>query len=235
MNNMNMNAQAPLVEDGAGVNRFYGKVYGIFAVGLGISAIAAFLCSQVFPQQTINFVNSFPLGFFGLWIVEMILVLVLAAKAKKNPALSIAGFVVYALLNGVVLSITLAYYTSATVYQAFVAASATFAASALVGVFTKKDLSMVGRVARTALLGVIITSVLNIFIFKSSGLNLGIAYISVAIFTGLTAYDNQMIRVYYQQTKGTENTGIAAFVALQLYLDFINLLLAFLRIFGNND
>lgn len=235
MNNMNMNTQAPMIEDSTGVNRFYGKVYGIFALGLAISAIAAFLCSQVFPQQTVEFVTRFPLGVLGLWIVEMILVFVLAAKAKKNPALSVAGFVVYALLNGVVLSITLAIYTSATVYQAFAAASATFAASALVGIFTKKNLSMVGRVARTALLGVIITALLNIFFFKSSGLDLGIAYLSVAIFTGLTAYDNQMIRVYYQESKGTENTGIAAFVALQLYLDFINLLLAFLRIFGNND
>lgn len=230
----NPNYQTPIVET-SGVNKFYGKVYGFFAMGLGISGIAAYLCATVFREQTINFINRFPLGFVGIWIFELILVFILGLKAMKNPALSIGGFVVYSLINGMTLSITLMYYNINTVYQAFAAASATFIAAGLFGAFTKRDLSMVGRIGMIALFGMILTTLINVFILKSSGLDLMMAYLSVLIFTGLTAYDNQMIRKYYERTKGSENTGIAAFVALQLYLDFINLLLSFLRIFARND
>ena len=99
----------------------------------------------------------------------------------------------------------------------------------------KRDLSGVGRAGQAALIGVIIALVLNIFILRSSVVELFISLLLVVIFAGITAYDNQSIRNIYVQTNGTAHSGIAVFMALKLYLDFINLFLAFLRIFGRNN
>lgn len=102
----------------------------------------------------------------------------------------------------------------------------------LVGVFTKKDLSAVGHAAYSALIGIIIAMLLNMFLLHSSAVEFFISILMVLIFSGITAYDNQRIRQVYAQTGDQAGTGMAVFFALQLYLDFINLFLAFLRIFG---
>lgn len=217
------------------LNKFYGKVYGIFAGGLGLSALAAWLGANVFRTQFLNFIDRFPLGFWGLWIAQLVLVLLMGKKATKNPSFTLAGFIVYSLLTGLTLTVTLMTYSKATVVQAFVTATVTFAGAALVGMFIKKDLSVVGRVSLILVWGLIITMLLNVFIFHSTGLDFILAIGGVLVFTGLTAYDNQMIRTYYYQFQNQENTGIAAFVALQLYLDFINIFLYLLRIFGYDD
>lgn len=237
MNNPNIRAPKPglNITSITGLNRFYAKVYGIFAAGLGISGLSAYLGSQVFQAQVISFIQRFPLGIWGLWILQLVLVAVMGRKATKNPALTMAGFVVYSLLTGLTLSVTLMLYSGATVVQAFVTAMVTFAGSALVGMFIKRDLSMVGRIGMILVWGLIITMLLNVFFFKSSGLDLVVSFIGVLVFTGLTAYDNQMIKNYYGQFQNVENTGIATFVALQLYLDFINIFLFLLRIFGYDD
>lgn len=237
MNNPNIRASKPglNITSITGLNRFYAKVYGIFAAGLGISGLSAYLGSQVFQAQVISFIQRFPLGIWGLWILQLVLVAVMGRKATKNPALTMAGFVVYSLLTGLTLSVTLMLYSGATVVQAFVTAMVTFAGAALVGMFIKRDLSMVGRIGMILVWGLIITMLLNVFFFKSSGLDLVVSFIGVLVFTGLTAYDNQMIKNYYGQFQNVENTGIATFVALQLYLDFINIFLFLLRIFGYDD
>ncbi|AYW48685.1 BAX inhibitor (BI)-1/YccA family protein [Tetragenococcus osmophilus] len=216
-----------------GVNHFYAKVYSIFALGLGISAISAYFAMTVFFEQTISFIDSFPLGLTGIWLAEIILVVLLSAKAQKNPSLTVAGFIVYSLLNGLVLSITLSMYTPALVGRAFATATATFLAMALYGAVTKRDLSGIGRAAIGLLIGVIVATLINFFL-QSSAVDYLLSYLTVAIFLGLTAYDNQQIRNLYFATAGQENTGFAAFMALQLYLDFINLFLSFLRIFSRN-
>ncbi|OJG12884.1 hypothetical protein RU94_GL001890 [Enterococcus asini] len=200
-----------------------------------MSAVSAYLGSQVFQAQVISFIQRFPLGIWGLWILQLVLVAVMGRKATKNPALTMAGFVVYSLLTGLTLSVTLMLYSGATVVQAFLTATVTFAGAALVGMFIKRDLSMVGRIGMILVWGLIITMLLNVFFFKSSGLDLVVSFIGVLVFTGLTAYDNQMIKNYYGQFQNVENTGIATFVALQLYLDFINIFLFLLRIFGYDD
>lgn len=237
LNNPNIRAPKPglNITSITGLNRFYAKVYGIFAAGLGISGLSAYLGSQVFQAQVISFIQRFPLGIWGLWILQLVLVAVMGRKATKNPALTMAGFVVYSLLTGLTLSVTLMLYSGATVVQAFVTAMVTFAGAALVGMFIKRDLSMVGRIGMILVWGLIITMLLNVFFFKSSGLDLVVSFIGVLVFTGLTAYDNQMIKNYYGQFQNVENTGIATFVALQLYLDFINIFLFLLRIFGYDD
>ncbi|NTR67663.1 Bax inhibitor-1/YccA family protein [Enterococcus faecium] len=219
----------------SGINRFYAKVYGFLGMGLALSAVTSYLALWVFPLQLATFINNFPLGFMGLWIVELILVMVLGVKAQKNPSLAIGGFIAYSLLNGVTLAVTLAFYDIGTVTQAFLTATLMFMGMSVVGVTTKRDLSGVGRAGQAALIGVIIALVLNIFILRSSAVELFISLLLVVIFSGITAYDNQSIRNIYVQTNGTAHSGIAVFMALKLYLDFINLFLAFLRIFGRNN
>ncbi|HGW3995729.1 TPA: Bax inhibitor-1/YccA family protein [Enterococcus faecium] len=219
----------------SGINRFYAKVYGFLGMGLALSAVTSYLALWVFPLQLATFINNFPLDFVGLWIVELILVMVLGVKAQKNPSLAIGGFIAYSLLNGITLAVTLAYYDIGTVTQAFLTATLMFMGMSVVGVTTKRDLSGVGRAGQAALIGVIIALVLNIFILRSSVVELFISLLLVVIFAGITAYDNQSIRNIYVQTNGTAHSGIAVFMALKLYLDFINLFLAFLRIFGRNN
>ncbi len=216
------------IQTGTGLNKFYAKIYGFLALGIGISAIMAYAMTTVFlPVLATLFQSS--LAFWMIWLVEIGLVLYLGAKAQKNPTIAIAGFVAYALLNGVTLSVTLLMYTGGTVAGAFLSAAS------LVGVFTKKDLSAVGHAAYSALIGIIIAMLLNMFLLHSNAVEFFISILMVLIFSGITAYDNQRIRQVYAQTGDQAGTGMAVFFALQLYLDFINLFLAFLRIFGKNN
>ncbi|MBO0422410.1 Bax inhibitor-1/YccA family protein [Enterococcus plantarum] len=217
-----------------GLNKFYSKIYAFLAMGIGISALVSYLILNVFPMVLVTLLNSTAL-FFGLWIVQIGLVLFLGVRAQKNPSLAVGGFLVYSVLNGVTISATLLLYAQATVVSAFVSAAATFGAMSLVGMFTKKDLSAMGHAAYSALIGIIIAMVINFFFLRSSAVSFFISILMVLIFAGITAYDNQRIRQVYNETGGQAGTGIAVFFALQLYLDFINLILAFLRIFGKNN
>lgn len=228
MNNMNTT-----YTETTSLNRFYGKVYGFFAMGLALSGIAAFLSINMFQAQMLQFIKGFPLGITGIWLLEIALVLVMSAKATKNPALTLAGFIVYSLLNGVTLSVTLLFYTASNVTIAFATAAATFFAMAAYGIMTKRDLSKVGQIGIGLLIGVIIATLINFFV-GSSAITYFLSYVTVLIFMGLTAYDNQRIRQLYYASHGQDQTGLAAFMALQLYLDFINLFLSLLRIFGRD-
>ena len=215
-----------------GLNRFFAKVYGIFGVGLAISALAAYLCSTVFVNQFLATVNQ--MTFILFWVFEIVLVLVIGRQAFKNPALTLAGFIVYSLLNGVTLSVTLLVYDFGTVTSAFAASSLTFIAMAVFGIFTKKDLSGIARALYSFLIGALVVILVNIFM-QSSAVDYFISFVLVIIFSGLTAYDNQRIREAYFSYQMENDFGIATFMALQLYLDFINLFLAFVRIFGRDQ
>lgn len=217
-----------------GLNKFYSKIYAFLAMGISVSALVSYLILTVFPIVLVTLLHSTSL-FFGLWLVQIGLVLFLGLKAQKNPSLAIGGFLVYSILNGVTLSATLLMYAQVTVVSAFVSAAATFGAMSLVGMFTKKDLSAMGHAAYSALIGIIIAMVINFFFLRSSAVSFFISILMVLIFAGITAYDNQRIRQVYNEAGGQVGNGLAVFFALQLYLDFINLFLAFLRIFGKNN
>lgn len=221
----------PEISLSKGLNRFYAKVYAIFGVGLAISALSAYLCSTVFLNQFLNTMNN--LTFMVLWIFEIVLVLVMGRQAFKNPALTLAGFLVYSLLNGVTLTVTLLTYDFGTVTTAFISSAATFLSMAAIGVFVKRDLSVVGRTAMSFLIGVLILMIVNMFM-ASSTLDYFISFVLILIFSGLTAYDNQRIRTLYFEHQAENDFGLASFMALQLYLDFINLFLAFVRIFARD-
>lgn len=214
------------------INHFYAKIYAFLALGIGVSAVVSYLVLNVFNYQVGMFLYNYPFAFYAIWIAEIAIVLFLGVKAMKNPSLAISGFIVYSILNGVTLSLTIAMYTDGTVITAFISAAATFAGMSLIGVFTKKDLSALGHAAYSALIGILIAILLNMFILKSEPVDYLISFLMILVFSALTAYDNQNIRKLYHQTNGQPGTGMAVFMALQLYLDFINLFISFLRIFG---
>ena len=172
--------------------------------------------------------------FYLAIFAELVLVWVASGMSAKNNPAALPTFLVYSALNGFTISLVLALYTQATVLAAFITSSAMFFAMALIGKFTKKDLSGLGRSFIAGLIGVIIASLVNIFL-RSSGLDFIISIISVIIFSGLIAWDNQRIRYVYEQSGGNVAAGWAVSLALSLYLDFINLFLSILRIFGRDN
>lgn len=144
-------------------------------------------------------------------------------------------FVGYSVLNGVTLSVVFLAYTLSSIASVFFITAGTFAVMAFIGYTTKTDLTSLGKILFMALIGLIIATVVNLFV-GNSVFNLIVSYIGVAIFVGLTAYDSQKIkRMLYDADEMDERSQkIALLGALTLYLDFINLFLYLLRILGNN-
>ena len=216
------------------LNRFFAKIYGYVAVGVGLSALVAYLSLTVFFEATLNLVMGGRFVIWGIMIVEIALVLFASTVAAKNSPMAIPLFIAYSALNGFTISIVLWAYTGETVLLSFVTAVGMFAVMAIIGATTKKNLSAMGQALIAALIGVIIASVVNMFL-QSSGMSYIISLISVVIFAGLIAYDNQRIRYVFEETGGNVQEGWAISLALQLYLDFVNLFLNLLRIFGRRD
>ncbi len=176
--------------------------------------------------------------FFGLIIAELALVWILSANINRL-SFPVAGlmFAGYSVLNGVTLSVIFLAYTMSSIATTFFVTAGTFAAMTLVGYTIKKDLSGLGRILIMALIGLIIASIVNMFV-ASSALDWAITYIGVLVFVGLTAYDTQKIKHMMMQYGDGVNDGtmkLALMASLTLYLDFINLFLYLLRIFGRRD
>ena len=216
------------------LNRFFAKIYGYVAVGVGLSALVAYLSLTVFFEATLNLVMGGRFVIWGIMIVEIALVLFASTAAAKNSPMALPLFIAYSALNGFTISIVLWAYTGETVLLSFVTAVGMFAVMAIIGATTKKNLSAMGQALIAALIGVLIASVVNMFL-QSSGMSFIISLISVVIFAGLIAYDNQRIRYVFEETGGNVQEGWAISLALQLYLDFVNLFLNLLRIFGRRD
>ena len=175
--------------------------------------------------------------FFGLIIAEFALVLgVSGAINRLSLATATLMFVAYSVINGALLSFIFLAYTMESVTSVFFITAATFGVTAFYGYTTKKDLSSLGNILFMALIGLIIATVVNMFM-KSSMFELILSYIGVAIFVGLTAWDSQKIKemLMVQRNAGEGAQKVALLGALSLYLDFINLFLYLLRIFGRSD
>jgi uncharacterized protein len=167
-------------------------------------------------------------------ILQLVVVIVLSAGIQKLSATAALGlFFAYAALTGFTFSLIFLAYDLGTVTLAFVSAAAMFGASAVFGFVTKRDLSAFGRFFMMALIGIIVLSLLNLFV-QSSGINLLVSYAGVALFAGITAWDIQ--RIKDGQIAGLVGSMEKASVlgALHLYLDFINMFLFLLRIFGSS-
>lgn len=221
--------------DNTALNRFFGKIYGFVAAGIGLSALVAYLSVTVFQDFTFGLL--FGGGSFVIWLImlaEIALVFVASSMAAKNSPMALPLFLLYSVMNGFTLSIILLSYTGETIITAFLTATLMFVVMAVIGMTTKKDLSAMGQALYAALIGVVIASLINLFL-ASSGMSFIISIVSVLIFSGLIAYDNQRIRRVFEQTNGEVGQGWVVSMALCLYLDFINLFLNLLRIFGSRD
>ena len=173
---------------------------------------------------------------WGLLIAELVMVFTISG-AIARLSFPVAGllFGVYSVLNGATLSSILLLYTPESIATTFLVTAGTFGALSLFGMFTKRDLGAVGRFCFMALIGLIIATVVNIFV-ASSTLSWGLTYAGVLIFCGLTAYDTQKMKEILFQFEATGGEGlmkVALLCSLSLYLDFINLFLYLLRIFGS--
>jgi FtsH-binding integral membrane protein len=174
--------------------------------------------------------------FFGLIIAELVMVFSLVSRVNRMSAGTATSlFVVYSVLNGVTLSFIFLVYASASIVSTFFICSATFLACSIYGWTTKKNLTSFGGFLFMGLFGIIIASVVNMFV-RSSMMHMMISYIGVFVFVGLTAYDTQKLKnMALSQPAGLDGAVIrkgAIMGALSLYLDFINLFLFLLRILG---
>ena len=211
------------------------KVYLWMTMALAITGFTAYgVATSPGILQTIY---SNPAVMWGLVIAELILVITVSG-AINRLSLSVATllFIVYSVLNGALLSSVFLVYTASSVATVFFITAGTFAAMALIGYTTKTDLSSMGKILLMALIGMIIATIVNLFV-KSTGLELIISYIGVLVFVGLTAYDSQKIKQMLLQAPNASEGAqkVALLGALSLYLDFINLFLYLLRIFGRRD
>lgn len=211
------------------VRTFVRSVYAWMFGGLLLTAFAAvWVVSSPAMQQL---VFGTPLRWV-LLIAEFGLVVVLSAALNRLSAAAAASmFLVFSLLNGLTLSVILFAYTRASLTQAFLVAAGTFGAMSVYGMVTKRDLTSWGSFFFMGLIGIVLASVVNIFV-RSSALDFGISVIGVLIFTGLTAWDTQKLKAYATVT-GPMQENLAIIGALSLYLDFINLFLMLLRLFGD--
>ena len=210
------------------------KVFVWMTLALAITGLTAY---GVATSPTIlSLIFSSKVTFFGLIIAEFALVFAISG-AINRLSLSTATllFILYSVINGATLSTIFFAFSVATIGKVFFITAGTFGAMALVGYTTKTDLTSMGKLLFMALLGIIIASVVNIFV-ASSGLDLILSYVGVLVFVGLTAYDTQKIKQMCQAAPdaGESTQKLALIGALSLYLDFINLFLYLLRIFGNN-
>ena len=219
------------------VNSFVRSVYNWMAIGLGLTGFVAYYVSN--SPSLLNIIFGNMIVFWGLIIGELVLVFTLAARvAKMKASTATAMFVVYAVLNGATLSVIFLAYTKSSIASTFFVCAGTFVAASIYGWVTKKDLTSFGSFLFMGLIGIIIASVVNMFL-KSSGMAMIISYIGVFIFVGLTVYDTQRLKnMALTQPADADGAVVrkgAILGALSLYLDFINLFLMLLRIMGNRN
>jgi hypothetical protein len=219
------------------VNEFIRSVYNWMAIGLSLTGFVAFYISQ--NETLLRLILGNRLIFFGLIIAELALVFSISARVQKMQASTATGmFILYAALNGATLSVIFLVYTRSAIASTFFICAATFVACSIFGMTTKRDLTSLGGFMMMGLFGIIIASVVNMFV-RSTGMSMIISYIGVFVFIGLTAYDTQKLKAMALTQPAGLEAGVvrkgAILGALSLYLDFINLFLMLLHIFGRRD
>lgn len=216
-------------------NSFVRSVYNWMVIGLGLTALVAFYTVNQMTSSQELYMTIRGL-FWPVAIAEIGFVYFLSARIQKIKATTATLlFVIYSMLNGVTLSIILFQYTATSIASTFVICSATFLACSIYGMVTKKDLTSLGGFMFMGLIGIIIASVVNIFL-QSSAMQMMISYIGVVVFVGLTAYDTQKLKTMSSTIPNNASGAMirkgALMGALTLYLDFINLFIMMLSIFG---
>lgn len=212
------------------------KVYVWMTLALVLTGITAYGVASS-PSLMMTIFQT-PAIMWGLIIAELAIVIAISAAINRlSLTTATLLFVLYSVLNGATLSLIFAVYTMSSIANVFFITAGTFGVMAAYGYFTKRDLSSWGKLLLMALIGLIIATLVNVFLVKSSGFDLILSYAGVLIFVGLTAYDTQKIKqmLAMQTDMGEGAQKMALLGALSLYLDFINLFLYLLRIFGRRE
>lgn len=213
------------------------NVYLWMTAGLGLTALIAFFVASNPPLLRALVGNT--MGFLLIVVGQFALVFYLSARLDRmSQASAIGAFLAYSALNGIMLSTIFAVYAGVVIYKTFFTTALMFGGMSIYAMTTKQDLNRFGSYLVMGLWGLIIASLINMF-FRSSGLEYLISFIGVGIFLGLTAWDTQkIIRMNEQYGSGINEetfTKLSIIGALSLYLDFLNLFLFFLRIFGRSN
>ena len=211
------------------------KVYVWMTLALVITGVTAYGVAT--SPGLMMAIATNRLLFWGLIIAEFGLVVAISAAINKlSLTTATLLFVLYSVINGATLSFIFAIYTMSSIASVFFITAGTFAVMAVIGYTTKKDLTSMGKILFMALIGIIIATIVNIFL-KSTGLQMIVSYLGVLIFVGLTAYDSQKIKqmLLMAPDAGEGAQKIALLGALSLYLDFVNLFIYLLRIFGRRE
>lgn len=214
--------------------RVSGVMTGVFIfmlIGLLVSALAAIMTVSI--PSLYSFVLESGYGYLFLILVLFVMVIAVFPRVyDMSPAAGLATFLIYAVVNGMMLSSIFIVYDLGTISLAFFSAAAMFGVMAVYGAVTKADLTSKGSFLIMGLIGVIVASLLNFF-FRSTMLDVIISFVAIAVFLGLTAYDTQRIKdMAYAATDERTIRALTILGALSLYLNFINLFLRLLRLFG---
>lgn len=212
------------------------KVYVWMTFALAITGICAYGVAS--SPGIINALYSNQAIMWGIVIAELALVFGISAAINRlSLTTATMLFVLYSALNGVMLSSIFMVYTTSSIASVFFITAGTFAVMAFIGYTTKTDLTSMGKILMMALIGMIIASLVNVFLVKSTGFDLILSYVGVLVFVGLTAYDSQKIKQMLLEAPDAGETAqkVALLGALSLYLDFINLFIYLLRIFGKRE
>jgi len=211
---------------------FITRVYAWMAAALVISGISAFFAAA--SPTLINLIwGGRNIGFYVLVAVELLLVIIISAAIRSIPA-GLAGllFLLYSVVNGLTLSAIFIVFEIRSIGIVFFISAAMFFAMSLYGRFTKQDLNSAGRYLMMAVFGLVIASIVNLLL-KSDIFQWIISLVTLVVFIGLTAYDTNKIMQAAQASDGSDTFKKAAiYGALELYLDFINIFLSLLNLFG---
>ncbi len=216
------------------VSDYVRSVYNWMGIGLALTGFVAYYVST--SESLLRLIFGNPLLLMVLIVAELGLVFAIAGMVNRmSAATATALFVIYSGLNGVTLSSIFLVYVQTSIVSTFLICAATFIACSLYGWMTKRDLTSLGGFMMMGLIGIVIASLVNLFL-QSSSVSAIISYIGVFVFIGLTAYDTQKIKnMAMTQPANLDGAVIrkgAILGALSLYLDFINLFLMLLSIFG---
>ena len=213
---------------------YMAQVYGWMTCGLLLTAFVSWFAARTPAVMELVFANR--ITFFGLIIAQLALVFVLSGMVQRmSGAVATALFMLYSALTGLTMASIFLVYTYSSIASTFFVTAGMFGAMSFYGYTTKRDLSRFGSLLFMALIGILLASLVN-FWLKSPALMWAITYIGVVVFVGLTAYDTQKLKAMGEQLNADDKDGFRKYAivgALTLYLDFINLFLMLLRIFGN--
>lgn len=209
------------------------RIYFKMTLGLLVTAFISLWCSD--SQAYWSFMGQHSWAMWGLLILEIGLVIGITGAIRRLSSAAATGlFYLFAAVNGLALAPIFVVYTGHTIAVTFFVTAGTFAAMSIYGYFTSNDLSKMGSILFMALIGLIIASIVNFFLHSETMMWI-ITYVGVLIFVGLTAWDTQQLKNMAMQMDSASIGKLATIGALNLYLDFINLFLYLLRIFGNRD